>query len=75
MKLLNTVLARLAVALLPILALWSVIFYFAMVEEINDETDDSLEGYAELIIRRTLAGRELPAVGDGSNNSYTLEFL
>ena len=52
MKLLNTVLARLAVALLPILALWSVIFYFAMVEEINDETDDSLEGYAELIIRR-----------------------
>lgn len=75
MKLLNTVLARLAVALLPILALWSVVFYFTMVDEINDETDDSLEGYAELIIRRTLAGRELPAVGDGSNNSYTLDFL
>lgn len=75
MKLLNTVLARLAIALLPILALWSVVFYFTMVDEINDETDDSLEGYAELIIRRTLAGKELPAVGDGSNNSYALEFL
>lgn len=75
MKLLNIVLARMAVALLPILALWSVIFYFTMIEEINDETDDSLEDYAELIIRRTLAGKELPAVGDGSNNSYTLEFL
>lgn len=75
MKLLNTILVRMAVALLPILALWSVGFYFTMVEEINDETDDSLEGYAELIIRRTLAGKELPAVGDGSNNSFTLEFL
>ena len=75
MKLLNTVLLRLAVALLPILALWSVVFYYTMIEEINDETDDSLEDYAELIIRRTLAGKELPAVGDGSNNSYTLDFL
>lgn len=75
MKLLNTILVRMAVALLPILALWSVGFYFTMIEEINDETDDSLEGYAELIIRRTLAGKELPAVGDGSNNSFTLEFL
>lgn len=64
-----------AAALLPILALWSVIFYFTMVDEINDESDDSLEGYAELIIRRTLAGAELPSLGDGSNNSYTLEPL
>lgn len=64
-----------AMALLPILALWSVIFYFTMVQEINDETDDSLEDYAELIIRRTLAGKELPAVGDGSNNSFAIEVL
>lgn len=75
MKLLYNITGRMAVALLPILALWSVVFYFAMVEEINDETDDSLEGYAELIIRRTLAGVELPALGDGSNNSYTIEPL
>lgn len=75
MKLLYTVIGRMAVALLPILALWSLAFYFAMVSEINDETDDSLESYAELIIRRTLAGKELPAVGDGSNNSFTLEYL
>ncbi len=75
MKLIYNIIGRMAVALLPILALWSVIFYFTMVEEINDETDDSLEGYAELIIRRTLAGVELPSPGDGSNNSYTLEPL
>ena len=75
MKLLYSIIWRMAVALLPILALWSVVFYFSMVEEINDETDDSLEGYAELIIRRALAGVELPTPGDGSNNSYTLELL
>ena len=73
MKLLYSIIWRMAVALLPILALWSVVFYFSMVEEINDETDDSLEGYAELIIRRALAGVELPSSGDGSNNSYTLQ--
>ncbi len=75
MKLLYNITGRMAMALLPILALWSVVFYFTMVEEINDETDDSLEGYAELIIRRTLAGVELPTLGDGSNNSYAIEPL
>ncbi len=75
MKLIYNIIGRMAVALLPILALWSVVFYFVMVEEINDETDDSLEGYAELIIRRTLAGVELPSVSDGSNNTYTIEPL
>lgn len=75
MKLIYNIIGRMAVALLPILALWSVIFYFAMVQEINDETDDSLEAYAEMITRRTLAGVELPAVGDGSNNSFSIEVL
>lgn len=75
MRLIYNIIGRMAVALLPILALWSVIFYFAMVQEINDETDDSLEAYAEMIIRRMLAGVELPAVGDGSNNSFFIEVL
>ena len=75
MKLIYNVILRMAVTLLPVMALWSVVFFFTMVDEINDETDDSLEDYAELIMRRTLAGRELPSMGDGSNNSYALEFL
>lgn len=75
MKLIYRVILRLTAALLPILLLWATIFYYAMVEEINDETDDSLEDYAELIIRRTLTGQELPSPGDGSNNTYTIEVL
>ena len=75
MKLIYRITLRLALIMLPILLLWAGIFYYAMVEEINDETDDSLEDYAELIIRRTLTGQELPSSGDGTNNTYTIELL
>ena len=43
-----------------------------IMEEINDEVDDSLEDYTELIITRSLAGKELPAHDSGSNNQYYL---
>lgn len=72
MKLIYKVTLRLTMVLLPVIALWSVIFYFAMVEEINDEADDSLADYAETIIRRQLAGYPLPQPNSGSNNSYTI---
>ena len=55
--------------------IWGTVFYISMVTEINDEADDSLEDYAELIIRRTLAGKELPLPGNGSNNTYSIEPL
>jgi hypothetical protein len=35
--------------------------------------DDSLEDYTELIIIRSLAGKELPAHDSGSNNQYFLK--
>lgn len=73
MKLIYKVTLRLALILLPIITLWAVIFYYTMVEEINDEADDSLVEYAETIIRRQLVGYPLPLPGNGSNNSYTIE--
>lgn len=75
MKLIYRVTLRLAIVLLPILLLWAAIFYYAMVNEINDETDDSLEDYAELIVRRVLTNQELPKPGDGTNNTYNIEIL
>lgn len=72
MKLICRIALRLSLALIPLMALWGALFYFAMVEEINDEADDSLEDYAELIVTRMLAGRELPSLNNGSNNSYTI---
>ena len=43
MKLIYRIALRLSLVLLPLLALWAVLFYAAMVDEINDEADDALE--------------------------------
>jgi Signal transduction histidine kinase len=51
-------------------AVWATAFYLIIIEEINDETDDALEDYSELIITRALAGEELPSKDSGTNNSY-----
>ncbi len=70
MKLIYRILTRLSVGLLVLMAGWSFIFYYVVVGEISDETDDALEYYSEHIIRRALAGEELPTSDNGTNNSY-----
>lgn len=73
MKLFNRVLMHLLVGSVFILMGWAIVFYMGIMEEINDEVDDSLEDYTELIITRSLAGKELPAHDSGSNNQYYLK--
>jgi len=70
MRLIWRVISRLSLALMVLMALWAAVFYYIMVDEINDETDDTLEEYSEQIIMRALAGAELPATDNGTNNSY-----
>lgn len=72
MKLIYRILIRLSLALLIVLTVWTVFFYFTMIDEINDEVDDALEDYSETIIIRSLAGKELPSKNDGTNNSYSI---
>ncbi|MBO1734235.1 MAG: two-component sensor histidine kinase [Coprobacter sp.] len=73
MKLLYRITIRLSLALLFILSCWAVFFYFAMMEEIHDEVDDSLEDYSESVIIRALTGQKLPSESNGSNNFYYLK--
>ena len=72
MKLIYRITLRLALVLLPVMALWAYIFYNTMVGEINDESDDSLVEFADIVIRRHLVGEPLPQLNSGSNNSYTI---
>lgn len=72
MKLIYSILISLSLALLIVLTVWTVFFYFTMIDEINDEVDDALEDYSETIIIRSLAGKELPSKNDGTNNSYSI---
>lgn len=48
------------------------IFYMAVVEEVNDEVDDTLEDYSEGLIIRALSGEDMPTASNGSNNQYYL---
>ena len=73
MKLFYRVLAHLLTGIFVILLGWAIVFYWGIMEEINDEVDDSLEDYSELIIIRSLAGKELLAHDNGSNNQYFLK--
>ena len=75
MKLIYRITLRLSLVLLPLMALWATLFYFTMVDEINDETDDALEDYSELIITRMLAGQEFPLLNNGSNNNYSITLV
>lgn len=72
MKLVYRIVLHMSWALSLLLAAWAVLFYFTMIDQINDEVDDSLENYAEVLVKRSLAGRELPAAFSGSNNGYFL---
>ncbi|RIJ47668.1 sensor histidine kinase [Maribellus luteus] len=70
MKLVHRITIRISTVLLLLLTVWASIFYFILMDEINDETDDSLEDYSEQIITLALAGRQLPSENNGTNNSY-----
>lgn len=68
MKLIYRIVLHMSWALSLLLAGWAVLFYLTMIDEINDEVDDALDATSERIIKRVLAGRELPVEGlDGRN--------
>lgn len=75
MKLTHRIVARISLILTILLLIWATLFYLGMVDEINDEVDDSLEDYSELIIIRSLSGEELPSKDNGSNNQYFLNSI
>lgn len=73
MTLLYRITIRISVALLVLFAIWATAFYYIMVDEINDETDDALETYSGYIITRALAGEQLPYEDNGTNNTYFIK--
>lgn len=72
MKLFHLVLWRISLALIVVLTVWAGFFYMAVVEEVNDEVDDTLEDYSEGLIIRALLGEDMPTASNGSNNQYYL---
>ena len=71
MKLIYRMALRLSMLLIPLMAVWAVIFYFTMVHEINDETDDALARRSEALILKILGGEAVGADGSGGSWSVT----
>uniref|UniRef100_UPI0040563CC6 sensor histidine kinase n=1 Tax=Alistipes sp. TaxID=1872444 RepID=UPI0040563CC6 len=75
MKLSTHLLIKILVPVIGMIALWSVGFYFAIINEVNDEVDDALEEFSEDLTRRFLAQEPMPESSNGTNNSYHIERL
>lgn len=73
MKLTWRIILRISLLLTVILAVWAVLFHNTVIEEVNDEIDDSLELFSENLIRRLLHGEQMPSVNNGTNNTYFLD--
>lgn len=54
MNLLNYTYRKLAWLLFLLMAVWGVLFYFAIIDEVMDETDDTLENYGEILMESAL---------------------
>lgn len=54
MKLLSYTYRKLALLLFLLMAVWGVLFYFAIIDEVVDETDDTLENYGEILMESAL---------------------
>lgn len=54
MKLLHYTYRKLSLLLFLLMAVWGVLFYYAIIDEVMDETDDTLENQAQILIKKTL---------------------
>lgn len=72
MKLIQKIALRLSMVLIPVIALWAMIFYFVTVEEINDEVDDLLRSYSEQLIAKKLANQEVPVADILAGMHYSI---
>lgn len=54
MKLLHYTYRKLSLLLFLLIAVWGVLFYYAIIDEVVDETDDTLENQSEILIKKAL---------------------
>lgn len=72
MKLLYYTYRKLSLWLLFLMAVWGALFYYAIIDEVMDETDDSLENYAQIIINNALMD---PSVLETEGNLMSFYFF
>lgn len=69
MKLLHYTYWKLLLFLTIILLGWGILFYYTIIEEVTDETDDSLENYENILINTALSD---PSILDTTGNIMSM---
>lgn len=54
MKLVYYTYRKISLLLFVLMAVWGVLFYYAIIDEVVDETDDTLENYAGILMEHAL---------------------
>lgn len=73
MRLLHRSLLRLSLALLPVIALWSAVFFLVVRHAVRESIDDGLEDQMELILHRMEQDSSLEHVRDLGLHGFALE--
>lgn len=75
MKLLNHTLKYLAFIFPLIIAIWAGLFYYNMVDEVQDSIDDGLENYKILILKNIQNNQSIETLPDFQERHYTIQEL
>ena len=59
MKLLHYTYRKLSAFFLLMMVLWGALFYYTVIDEVEDETDDTLQNYAHILIKHVLEDASL----------------
>ena len=74
MKLSHYIQKNIAWVVLVVSAIWSMFFYFVIIDEVNDETDDSLENYRTLLIQKAMKDSTMLS-GNYTNDIMTKHYI
>jgi len=71
MRLLNHTSKYLSLLLLPVITIWAVLFYYAMLDEIYDSLDDGLDNQKMLLVKRAETDPKILRHTDFNKHVYT----
>lgn len=71
MKLLSYTYRKLSILLFLLMGIWGVFFYYTILDEVIDETDDSLENYRDILVQSALNDSTVLNTGGSIMTPYT----
>lgn len=69
-NLLTSIILRTTITITIILSVWASLVFFAIINEVNDEIDDSLDLYCDYLISQKKQGKEILETQTNSNNVF-----